>query len=280
MEAMVRSIPIYYEEYGTGIPLLMLHGWPSDHHLMAFLFEPLFKNRTGWRRIYLDLPGMGKTPGAEWITTQDDMLKVVTEFMEAVAPNQRFVVAGNSYGGHLARGLVYQRGTLIDGLCLDVPLVEPYLPKQNLPIHQVLVEDPQYLAALTTEEEENNLRNLFVVQSLEALELLRTIGKRAFEAADYTFLGRLWNHFAYSFPVDKLATPFPAPTLILTGRQDATLGYQEAWSILDNYPRATFVVLDRAGHLLAIEQRGLFHSLADEWLNRVEEYIAQGSSSD
>ncbi len=63
MEVMVRSIPMYYEEFGTGIPIVMLHGWPADHRHMLADMEPVFEHVTGWRRIYPDLPGMGRTPG-------------------------------------------------------------------------------------------------------------------------------------------------------------------------------------------------------------------------
>src|SRR5690242_3551714 len=109
---MVKSIPIFYEEYGTGKPLLMLHGWPADHHHMVTDMEPLFENRAGWRRIYPDLLGMGKTPGAEEITNQDAILDIVIEFMQPVAPNERFVVAGHSYGGYLCHGLIYRQPTM------------------------------------------------------------------------------------------------------------------------------------------------------------------------
>jgi pimeloyl-ACP methyl ester carboxylesterase len=57
-------------------------------------------------------------------------------------------------------------------------------------------------------------------------------------------------------------------------RQDSVVGYRDAWAILENYPRGTFAVLDRAGHFLAAEQEDLFHALAGEWLDRVEEYYA------
>jgi pimeloyl-ACP methyl ester carboxylesterase len=60
----------------------------------------------------------------------------------------------------------------------------------------------------------------------------------------------------------------------MAGRQDSVCGYREAMKIIENYPRGTFAVLDRAGHPLAIEQIGLFQALTNEWLNRVEEYIS------
>ena len=47
-----------------------------------------------------------------------------------------------------------------------------------------------------------------------------------------------------------------------------------SWELLDNYPRATFAVLDRAGHFVNIEQDVLCQALMREWLDRVEEYAA------
>ena len=121
MECQVRDITMYYEEAGAGRPLLLLHGWPLDHRHIANDMEPLFADRAGWRRLYPDLPGMGKTRAADWITCQDQMLDLVIDFIDTVAPGERFVVAGTSYGGYLARGLVYHRGAQMDGLLLTVP---------------------------------------------------------------------------------------------------------------------------------------------------------------
>ena len=42
--------------------------------------------------------------------------------------------------------------------------------------------------------------------------------------------------------------------------------------MLDDFPCATFAVLDRAGHLLEAEQPTLRTALVNEWLGRVEEY--------
>lgn len=65
---------IYYEVIGEGIPIIMLHGFSPDHRLMKGCMEPIFKERDGWSRIYMDLPGMGKTKNYENISNSDDML--------------------------------------------------------------------------------------------------------------------------------------------------------------------------------------------------------------
>jgi pimeloyl-ACP methyl ester carboxylesterase len=270
MECQVRDSTIYYEEAGTGRPLIMLHGWPLDHRHIANDMEPLFADRTGWRRLYPDLPGMGKTRADNRIIHQDQVLDLVSAFIDTVAPGERFVVAGTSYGAYLARGLVYYRGAQIDGLLLNVPVVETDATKEHLPQPLVVREDAAFLAALTPGEQD--MREFIVVQSTDLLAEFRHVISPAGAIADQTFLQRLRQHYAFSFDVDALPTPFPAPAMFLTGRHDNWCGYREAYQLLDNYPRASFAVLDRAGHALAVEQKPLFRALVNEWLDRVEEY--------
>ena len=131
MECQIGASTIYYEQRGTGQSILMLHGWPLDHRHIANDMEPLFAARTGWRRLYPDLPGMGKTRAADSIIGQDQILDLVIAFLDQVAPAEHFVVAGTSYGGYLARGLVHHRGDQIDGLLLNVPAVETDATKQQ-----------------------------------------------------------------------------------------------------------------------------------------------------
>jgi pimeloyl-ACP methyl ester carboxylesterase len=270
MECQLGKFKMYYEETGAGKPLLILHGLPLDHRSVANDMEPVFANRSGWRRLYPDLPGMGKTRAAEWITNQDQVLDLLIEFLDTVIPGERLVVAGASYGGYLARGLVHRRGSQIDGLLLYVPLIEKDPAELNLPQPVVIHEDPEFLAALKPDEQ--ILREITVAQSMDLLDDFRQVIGPAFEISDQVFVERLEQNFNFSFDVDSLPAPFPAPTLILTGRHDNWVGYREAYRLLDNYPRASFAVLDRAGHSLASEQKTLFRALVNEWLDRVEEY--------
>jgi pimeloyl-ACP methyl ester carboxylesterase len=84
----------------------------------------------------------------------------------------------------------------------------------------------------------------------------------------------LLEHPAFSFDVDALDEPFAKPVLVLAGRQDHISGYRDSWDVLEIYPRATFAVLDRAGHRLQMEQEELFNALVNEWLDRVEEFCS------
>ena len=273
MECQVRDIAIHYEEVGAGRPLIALHGLPLDHRHVFDDLEALFGQRQGWRRIYPDLPGMGQTRPAEWITHQDHMLDVVLGFIDVVAPDGHFVLAGASYGSYLARAVAYRWGARLDGLMLYVPVMKPPDQRANLPERVVLKQDQAYLDALTTAE--LDLHDWIVVQSTELLQDVRKSILVAPPLADQQFLQRLFSNYAFSFDVNSLLEPFLAPCLFLTGRQDNWCGYRDAYELLEDYPRATYVVLDRAGHGLAIEQKSLFRALVGEWLDRVEEYAKQ-----
>jgi pimeloyl-ACP methyl ester carboxylesterase len=272
MKCQVRDVSVHYEVRGNGRPLLMLHGNPTDHRSMMGAFEPIFQDREGWQRIYLDLPGMGLTPGAEWIRGTDEMLLVIEDFIEQMMRRQSFVVAGMSYGGYLARGLLKNMPEWLDGLMLLVPAMTADARQRQLPPKTVLVHEPDALTDVSSDMVEPLLRNMVVLTA-------RTVQRVANELApglmiaDHAFLAEVRKHYSFSFDMDELAVPFEKPVLIVTGRHDNITGYQEAGSLLEQCPRATYAVLDRAGHGVFIEQETLFNVLVSEWLDRVEEYV-------
>ena len=271
MKCKLEKSTIYYEVHGEGRPLILLHGMRIDHRHMKHGIEPFFEQRQGWQRIYFDMPGMGKSnQEGKWITSNDDMLEVILAFIDHVIPGQRFAVAGTSYGGYMARGVLYHRQAFMDGLLLTVPAIVPR-ELRTTPSHVTLVEDPELLAEVTPQEAEF-LSARPVVQNWNVLDWFKANVLPAAKLFDLALEPKLRANYAYSFDVDKLVEPFDGPTLILAGRQDAEGGYADAWHILENYPRATFAVLDRAGHLLGVEQENLFTVLVNEWLDRVEEY--------
>lgn len=266
----IRGVPIHYREVGQGRPVLMLHGRPSDHRLMAAALEPVFSRRQGWRRIYPDLPGMGQSPRADWIRTEDDVLEAVLEFVDRVIGDDRFSVIGVSYGGYLARGLVHRRRKQLDGAMLWVPAMILAADRPDVPEPQPVAVDSAAVAAV--EPDEQFWLRVAVVQTEPMLALFRERVRPGMLIADHEFLEPIAESGGFSFDPDALPEPMPAPALILAGRQDSNVGYRATVRLLENFSRGTLAVLDRAGHRLAEEQARTFEALVDDWLDRVEEY--------
>lgn len=271
MKCRLGRITLHYKVRGRGRPLLALHGMPLDHRSMLDAIEPLFRRRRGWRRIYPDLPGMGRTKGPDWLTRQDQVLETLVEFSERVMPGERFCVAGLSYGGLLAQGLVQRLGERMDGVLLVVPSMAPRA-KRDLPARNVLLRGEVDFRGLSAADEDS-FKEISVIQTQERLEAWKKSILPGIAVADHSFVSRLEKNYEFSFAVSPLRRPFPKPALFLLGRQDNVCGYRDAWKALESYPRATFAVLDRAGHCLGpgMEEEKLYMALAANWLDRVEE---------
>ncbi len=65
---------------------MLLHGFTPDHRLMTGAFETVLARRSGWRRIYLDLPGMGLSKAPGHIASTDDVYAVVRDTIEVLVP--------------------------------------------------------------------------------------------------------------------------------------------------------------------------------------------------
>jgi pimeloyl-ACP methyl ester carboxylesterase len=270
MEYTVRDVSIYYEIHGSGKPIVMIHGWSPDHRLMKGCMESIFQSmEKAWQRIYFDLPGMGRTLGRPWITGSDEMLKVVLEFIDGIIPNQHFVLAGESYGGYLARGVLKERTALVDGLLLICPVASQETLKDHLPALQVMEKDETFLNSLSAENRQF-FEGINVIQNQRVWERFSAEILPGLKIADYAFLeNSLGQHVPYAVDVDLIEKPYQQPSLMVMGRQDSAVGYRDHWKLIENYPRASFVILDKAGHNLQIEQDTLFNALVKEWLDRV-----------
>ena len=272
MDISLGEVTLQYDVFGSGRPLFMIHGYSLDRRMMKACMEPVFARRgDDWQRIYVDLPGMGGSRAPADLASSDCLLEALLGFLDALAPGRRFALMGESYGGYLARGIVRKRAPLVEGLFLLCPMILPDREKRDRPAFRVLARDEAFHATLSREQREG-FETEMVAQNKETWRRYREEIVPGFSAGDKAFQRRLHGaRYPFSFDVDALEAPFDKPALFVLGRQDSVVGYRDAWRLIESYPRATFAVLDRAGHCLQIEQERLFAELAAEWLDRVRE---------
>lgn len=267
---------IAVEVIGSGRPIVFVHGWPMDRRDERDEYEPIFSTRPGWRRIYFDLPGMGASPVQRAIGNLDHMLDAVVAVIDAQVGPGRFCVAGTSAGAYLVRGLLHRLGARIDGVLLRVPMVVPDSGSRDLDPFRVLVEAGPREAARWKRRDP-----VLVQHERYATALRRKMDERVFpaqNAADLVYLSMIRGDpeaYRFGFDVDAPVALTDAPALIVTGRQDVDVGHRDQWRILmPQFPRATFVALDRTEHAMPMDQVGLWRAMVLDWLDRVEEYVA------
>ncbi len=131
---------------------MILHGWTLDHQVMLHALEPVFEKQSGWKRIYIDLPGMGRSQPHPSIQSSDEMLEAVLRLLDEMIPDEQFIVCGYSYGGYIARGIVHSRRETVRGLLLVAPMTIPVFDKRVVPEKTVLKSDSHLISHLSSEE--------------------------------------------------------------------------------------------------------------------------------
>jgi len=256
MEIRVGQVVVHYVEHGTGRPVLVLHGAGVDHREAEACFELAFDGVAGLRRIYPDLPGMGRTIAPETMRSADDVLDTLLNFAEEVIGGTGHLIIGHSAGAYYAQAMATKGPAQVHGLALVCPLLPGV---RDVPEHR--------LVAGSGEIGDDVFRSYFVIQTPEMLERYERYVAPAAALVDQAALERIGERWALT---PDHAPAYPGPTVVVAGRLDSTVGYAAAIDLVDHYPHASLAVVDAAGHALPHEQPELLRALLGEWLVRVE----------
>jgi pimeloyl-ACP methyl ester carboxylesterase len=256
MEIRVGQVVVHYVEHGTGRPVLVLHGAGVDHREAEACFEPVFGGVAGLRRIYPDLPGMGRTIAPETLRSADDVLDTLLDFADEITDGTAHLLVGHSAGAYYAQAMTARRPAQVAGLALVCPLL-PGL--RDIPEHRVV--------ARSGEIGDSVFRSYFVIQTQEMLERYERYVAPAAALVDQAALERIGERWALA---PDHGPAYAGPAVVVAGRLDSTVGYAAAADLVGYYPHASVAVLDDAGHALPHEQPELLGALLAEWLGRVE----------
>jgi pimeloyl-ACP methyl ester carboxylesterase len=255
----VGQIAFHWVEHGAGRPVLVLHGAGVDHREAEACFEPALDGVGDLRRIYPDLPGMGRTSAPEALRSADDVLDTLLTFADEVTNSSPYLLIGHSAGAYYAQAMAARRPAQVTGLALVCPLVPEV---RDVPEHRVVVgSEPMG---------DDVFRSYFVIQTAEMLDRYERYVVPAAALVDQAALERIGERWALT---PDHAPAYAGPTLILAGRLDSTVGHAAAVDLADRYRHASLAVVDDAGHALPHEQPDLLRALLAEWLARVERAI-------
>lgn len=255
-----KNAEIFFETIGKGRPIVILHRSSSGY------LEPIFNEQDGWRRIYIDPPGIGKSSADEWVSNADDCLEILSAAIQKILPEESFSVIGFSYFGYMARGIVSKNCERVDGMVLICPVVVPSFQERTLPTKIDSYVDSTFYNGL--DESKKQLLEMMVVKTPSSLETIERY-KRNDVLMNVDFWNRIKQN-GYSFSHDIDSFTFSNPSLILLGLQDDVVGYEDALTLSRVMPRASIVALDYASHSLPFEQNNLLKLHLNDWLSRLK----------
>ncbi len=246
--------------------MVLLHGFGLDHRSLLPL-EPTFERSSGWRRIYLDLPAATQSPAGD-ITSSQEIADAVIEEVSARVGDESFAIVGNSFGGMIARHVAHESRSRALGLATVAGVFVAPHAERTVPPRTVLHHEPGVVSILGSALEQ--YREDAVVESVyDARAFLQHVLPGVVGADDAALERIAGSYSLEGEPEERHPEPFTQPTLHITGRQDDVVGYADAWDRVEHYPRASFAVLDGAGHNLLFERSALCSILIEDWLARV-----------
>jgi pimeloyl-ACP methyl ester carboxylesterase len=247
--------------YGEGPAVVLLPWFSLSHAAMAAACEPALAD-SGWRRLYLDLPGTGGS--APVAPRSDAVADAVAQAIDALAGPAPVALAGCSYGGYLAAALASRTPDRVAGLLLICSGVRIRPAERNL--SGVLPSDPE---AGWLDDVPERLREHF---ELAVGHQTRAVADRVATAfrvsgqGDERYLAELRST---GFQLtDERSVSLKTVAAVLAGRRDRIAGFRDQFELAVTGRAADFMCLDSAGHYLPFEEPERFAGIALDWLAR------------
>jgi 2-hydroxy-6-oxonona-2,4-dienedioate hydrolase len=261
----------HYNEAGSGHPVVLLHGsGPGASGWSNFKtnLEPIGKE---FHAMAFDMPGWGKT---ETKSPDDrDHLVALVDILDALEI-ERTAVVGNSMGAMTALRFAVEYPDRVSHL---IPMGSPG-PGTNLFDSGVgTSEGLQVLMAAYRDPSPENFKALVSVMAYDQRfatdELAQERSANALAFPDHlkSFMVAMERR-SVAGPADALTnlaarlSGLPMPTLIVHGRNDRTLPYENALRLVSLIPNSRLLLFNRCGHWAQLEHADEFNRVVMDFI--------------
>lgn len=238
----VNGIRLAYERRGTGSPLVLLHGYPLDHHLWDEVV-PLLQDT--FDLIVPDLRGFGESSTVDSFYTMEDIASDIAALLDHLEIEKTAMV-GHSMGGYVALAFARLYPERITGLGLVSTQVLADAPDRRDGRYKSAAEVADkgiasVVAAMTPKFTSDARLQEFARQSMEQQQPAAYIGalKAMAERVDST----------------PLLSSLTVPVVIVHGDADSLIPIDRAREVKAALPNAHLVEIGGAGHMPMMEAK-------------------------
>ena len=252
------GLQLAYDEAGSGMPLLLVHGWPHDRTMWASQLAGL---ATYARVLAPDLRGAGGSTVSGPYTI-DQYADDLVAFLESLGIASA-VVCGLSMGGYIAFSMLRRHRERIRGLVLadtraTADTDEIRANREKL----IALIEQDGTAALAERQIEPMLgRSTRERQPL----LVETVRRMMAAVPPEGAIGALRAMAARSDSTPLLGT-IDVPTLVVGGAEDGIIAPDVLRSMAASIPRSRIEILEQGGHLCPLERPTTFNHVVSEFL--------------
>ena len=236
----INNLELAYVRRGKGTPLVLLHGFPLDHHLwddIASLLEDRFD------LILPDLRGFGESTTVDAPYSMDDYASDIAGLLDQLGI-QKAVIAGHSMGGYVALAFARLYPARVSGLALISS--------------QVLADPPdrkegRYKSAADVAEKGIGGVVEAMTSKFTSDARLQTIARSIMEKQKPgAYIGAL-KAMAERTDSTSLLSTFKFPVMVVHGEADALIPVARAHEVKAALPDSYYVELKDTGHVPMLE---------------------------
>ncbi|MBL8985667.1 MAG: alpha/beta fold hydrolase [Gemmatimonadales bacterium] len=240
----VNGVSLAIETRGSGPAVVFIHGFPLDRSIWRHPLDTL----TGFRRIALDLRGMGQSDapdlGYSMAMYADDLAALIDALGE-----DRVVLCGLSMGGYVAFEFLRRYRARVRGLILMDTRAEAD-SAEGRKARDMLVTRVREQGAIAAAEA---MLPRFFTAGVPP-EIIQSVREMILRTPVPGIVGALTAMRDRPDSSPLLATLVGVPTLVVVGEEDVITPPSISRSMATTIPEARFVEIPGAGHLPIVEQ--------------------------
>lgn len=236
----LNNIQLAYERQGKGTPLVLLHGFPLDHHLWDEV-APLLVDT--FDIIIPDLRGFGNSTMIDLPHSMDDYASDIASLLDHLNI-QKAVIVGHSMGGYVALAFARLYPERVRGLGLVSSQVLADAPERK---------EGRYKSAADVEA--NGIGSVVeaMAPKFTSDERLQAHARASMERQQpAAYIGAL-KAMAERDDSTSLLPSFHFPVVIIHGDSDSLIPIDRAREIKAALPQAHLIEIPGAGHMPMME---------------------------
>jgi pimeloyl-ACP methyl ester carboxylesterase len=256
----IRDLEMAFVDEGSGLPLLLVHGFPLDHSMWKYQIAELAQH---CRVIAPDLRGFGGTTAMPGIATMEQMADDLAALVDELGVHEKILFCGLSMGGYVGWQFARKYEDRLQALVAcdtraiaDTP--EQATSRREL-AERVLREGPAPVA-------EAMLPKLFSGETLERRPDLVNATRDVILRTRPEGIVAALRGLAERPDVTEMLPKIGVATLVIVGEHDAISSPDEMQGIAASIPNAAWVVVPHAGHLSPLENPDVFNEALAQYI--------------
>jgi pimeloyl-ACP methyl ester carboxylesterase len=262
MKKHINGVDLWVEDQGEGLPLVLLHAFPLDHHVWKDVRGILAAD---YRVVLFDFRGFGRSDSSPPPYTMSLLAEDVSHLLDDL-DLEKVVLGGISMGGYVALAFATYYPERLRGLALvdtrSVADTEEGRAGRNRMAElarrqgsQAVVDEmlPKFFAQETPSSRP------------DLVERVRALGAQASVDGLQGALAAMRDREDTTGLLHRLSVP----SLVLAGEEDVITPVSDSQAMAAEIPGAVTRVIPRAGHLSPMEHPQAVAQALDELMQRV-----------